>query len=86
MKEGFITELHQANERAEGRVAGALRHQLSVTQDLARSQEALERLQVFTNSAGFRIVAKVTRSASKYPRAYWMFRGVVRSVAGKPRE
>jgi 2-polyprenyl-3-methyl-5-hydroxy-6-metoxy-1,4-benzoquinol methylase len=72
VKEAFITELRQANGRA--------------AQDLARTQEALERLQVFTNSAGFRIVAKVTRSLNKYPRTYRMLQGVVRSVAGKPRE
>jgi len=79
VKEAFITELRQANER--------LAQQLSVAQeDLARTQEALERLQVFTNSAGFQIVAKVTRSLNKYPRAYRMLQGVVRSVAGTPRE
>ena len=54
--------------------------------DLARTQEALGQLQVLTNSAGFRIVSKVTRSLSKYPRTYKMVQGVVRSVAGKPHE
>ena len=86
VKEAFITELHQANERAECRVAAALWHQLSVTQGPRAVSGGPRKAAGVHDSAGFRIVAKGTRSLNKYPRAYWMLRGVVRSVAGKPRE
>jgi 2-polyprenyl-3-methyl-5-hydroxy-6-metoxy-1,4-benzoquinol methylase len=84
-KDAALAELQRHAQDAERRVA-SLRNQLSVAQgDLARTQEALERLQVFANSAGFRIVTNATQTLNRYPRTYRVLQGIVRKVAGKPR-
>ena len=72
VKDAFIIELLPTNERAA---------QLPMSQgDVARAQEQLHAI---INSAGFRLVSKVTRSLSEYPRIYKMVQRVVRRVAGK---
>jgi DNA repair exonuclease SbcCD ATPase subunit len=58
-------------------------HRLAALQErLSATREALERLRVFANSAGFRIVASVAGSLSRYPRMYEPLRRLVRRVAG----
>jgi 2-polyprenyl-3-methyl-5-hydroxy-6-metoxy-1,4-benzoquinol methylase len=84
-KDAAFVDLQRQAQDAERRVA-SLRTQLSVAQgDLARTQETLERLQVFASSAGFRIVGKATRTLNRYPRTYRVLQGMVRKVAGKPK-
>ena len=68
VKEAFIAEL---------------REQLKTSQhDLAVTQDALQRLQVFVGSAGLRIAAKAARVLSRYPRTYRVFQRVARRLVG----
>jgi 2-polyprenyl-3-methyl-5-hydroxy-6-metoxy-1,4-benzoquinol methylase len=86
VKEAALTEMRRAEIVKEAALID-LQRQLFVAQgDLARTQEALERLRVFTNAAGFRILSDVTRSLNKYPGTYKILQSVVRRMAGKPPE
>ena len=58
----------------------------ALEEELGRTREALDRLQVFVNSPGFRKMAGVARTLSRYPRTYRFLQRVVRRGAGKPND
>jgi 2-polyprenyl-3-methyl-5-hydroxy-6-metoxy-1,4-benzoquinol methylase len=96
VKEAFIAELRQAVAGLEGSraeteslVATAreerdrTRVELERTRvELAHTQDQLERTQILVNSAGFRLLTKVSVMLRRYPRMYAVLRGAVRRLAG----